>query len=314
MPVVSDAPTVVVLDAECDGRHVRGPLPAVTVLATRGRAAQHVCACVDVVLTDVPAPRPAVTVADVETAADEIRSAAARSPTAALTLVALLRQTRRLPVTSGLAAESAAYSMLLAGSEFRTWRAARPVRAVPPAASPVRLERADDILTVTLNRPERRNAFGVAIRDGLLDAFDLVGADPAIARVELRGAGPAFCSGGDLDEFGTATDVAAAHLVRLRASVAARVHTHREQVVAFVHGACIGAGVELPAFAARVVAAPDAFFALPEVAMGLVPGAGGTVSLPRRIGRRRTAYLALTGARLDPRRALDWGLVDAIGG
>ena len=81
-----------------------------------------------------------------------------------------------------------------------------------------------------------------------------------------------------------------------------------------MHGACIGAGVELPAFAARVVAAPDAFFALPEVAMGLVPGAGGTVSLPRRIGRRRTAYLALTGARLDSRRALDWGLVDAIGG
>ena len=62
---------------------------------------------------------------------------------------------------------------------------------------------------------------------------------------------------------------------------------------------CLGAGVELPAFAARVVAHANTSFALPELEMGLVPGAGGTVSLPRRIGRQRTAWLALTGQRLD---------------
>jgi enoyl-CoA hydratase/carnithine racemase len=61
-----------------------------------------------------------------------------------------------------------------------------------------------------------------------------------------------------------------------------------------------------------VSAAPDAFFELPELAMGLVPGAGGTASLPRRIGRQRTAWLALSGERIDARTALRWGLVDAI--
>jgi len=69
-----------------------------------------------------------------------------------------------------------------------------------------------------------------------------------------------------------------------------------------VHGACIGAGIELAAFAHHVIATPDAFFQLPEVGMGLIPGAGGTASLPRRIGRQRTAYLALTAAGLMPRR------------
>ena len=74
----------------------------------------------------------------------------------------------------------------------------------------------------------------------------------------------------------------------------------------------LGAGSELPAFARRVVAMEDAFFQLPEVAMGLVPGAGGTVSIPRRIGRQRTAYLALSGLRLDAATARRWGLVDEI--
>jgi enoyl-CoA hydratase/carnithine racemase len=81
-----------------------------------------------------------------------------------------------------------------------------------------------------------------------------------------------------------------------------------------VHGACIGAGAELPAFAARVVSRPDAFFQLPELSMGLVPGAGGTASLPRRIGRHRTAWLALTGERVDAGTALRWGLVDEVDG
>jgi enoyl-CoA hydratase/carnithine racemase len=85
-----------------------------------------------------------------------------------------------------------------------------------------------------------------------------------------------------------------------------------DRVEARVHGACVGAGAELPAFCRRVVAAPGAFFQLPEVGFGLVPGAGGTVSLPRRIGRQRTAWLALTGRRLPAELAREWGLVDEI--
>jgi enoyl-CoA hydratase/carnithine racemase len=70
--------------------------------------------------------------------------------------------------------------------------------------------------------------------------------------------------------------------------------------------------VELPAFAGRVAARADATFWLPELALGLCPGAGGTVSLPRRIGRQRTAWLALSGRAIDARTALDWGLVDEV--
>ena len=85
-----------------------------------------------------------------------------------------------------------------------------------------------------------------------------------------------------------------------------------ERLRARVHGTCIGAGVELPTFAAQVVATEDAVFQLPEVSMGLVPGSGGTVSLPRRIGRQRTAYMALSGTAIDARTALAWGLVDEL--
>jgi enoyl-CoA hydratase/carnithine racemase len=79
-----------------------------------------------------------------------------------------------------------------------------------------------------------------------------------------------------------------------------------------LHGACVGAGIELPAFTRHVAAREDAFFQLPEVSLGLVPGAGGTVSIPRRIGRQRTAWLAISSARLDPATALEWGLIDEL--
>ncbi|HYT40119.1 MAG TPA: enoyl-CoA hydratase/isomerase family protein, partial [Acidimicrobiia bacterium] len=79
-----------------------------------------------------------------------------------------------------------------------------------------------------------------------------------------------------------------------------------------LHGACIGAGIEMAAFAGRVIAHIDAVISLPEVGLGLIPGAGGTVSLPRRIGRHRTAELALGGGPIDAPTAQKWGLVDAI--
>jgi enoyl-CoA hydratase/carnithine racemase len=81
---------------------------------------------------------------------------------------------------------------------------------------------------------------------------------------------------------------------------------------AWVHGTCVGAGIELPAFCPLVVAAPGTTFRLPEVSMGLVPGAGGTASIPARIGRHRAAYMALSGSAVTAETALDWGLVDSI--
>ncbi|WP_253260213.1 enoyl-CoA hydratase/isomerase family protein, partial [Nocardia farcinica] len=89
-------------------------------------------------------------------------------------------------------------------------------------------------------------------------------------------AGPVFCSGGDLDEFGVATDLVAAYLVRLERAPWRIIHRLRERVTARVHGAGIGAGIEMTAFAGRLIADPGTYFLLPELAMGLVPGAGGT--------------------------------------
>jgi enoyl-CoA hydratase/carnithine racemase len=135
-----------------------------------------------------------------------------------------------------------------------------------------------------------------------------------VAEVHLRGEGPSFCSGGDLDEFGTFPDPATAHLVRVGRSAGAAIHAVTDRVVAHLHGSCVGSAIELAAFAGRVLAAPDTTVALPEVDFGLVPGAGGTVSLPRRIGRHRTALLALARRSIDARTALAWGLVDDLEG
>ena len=109
-----------------------------------------------------------------------------------------------------------------------------------------------------------------------------------------------------------AFDPATAHWIRsLRlpawrcARLADRLHVH-------VQGAAIGAGVEIAAFAGHVTATSDAWFQLPELKYGLIPGAGGTASLPRRIGRQRTAYMALSMKRIDAQTALAWGLVDEL--
>ena len=83
-------------------------------------------------------------------------------------------------------------------------------------------------------------------------------------------------------------------------------------MTAKVHGACIGAGIELAAFCKKIIAEEDAFFQLPEIGFGLLPGAGGTASLPRRIGRYDTALLAITGKTISSDEALKLGLIDEI--
>jgi len=150
------------------------------------------------------------------------------------------------------------------------------------------------------------------MRDELCDALSVALQDPSAPRIELRGAGRSFCSGGDLAEFGGFTDSSATHAIRLARHPARWMSRLAERTTVYLHGACFGAGIELPAFASRLVADPSTVVSLPEIGLGLIPGAGGTISLPQRIGRQRTAWLALTAARVDARTALDWGLVDAI--
>ena len=245
-------------------------------------------------------------------ARDIVRLSAER-PLCTGALAVLLQQTGLLPVWEGLVAESATYSTLLAGPEFARWLEDSPPRKpAPDGDEPVLVDRDGNRLTLTLNRPERRNAYGHAVRDALVSALQVARADPDVT-VEIDGRGPSFCSGGDLAEFGTAPSPAVAHLIRLQHSAGAVMHELAGRTTVWLHGACIGAGIELPAFAGRVVAAPDMELGLPEVSMGVVPGAGGTVSITRRIGRWRTAWLALAGHRVGAERALRWGLIDEIG-
>lgn len=239
---------------------------------------------------------------------EEVLAGISHAPVAAAVLVAHLRATADCPVGSALAAESAAYSVLQSAPEFRRWLARRP--ASVGDATPVRVERSGDVLHLTLDGAARHNAFGAGTRDELLEALHLAAVDPTITTVELRGAGSTFCSGGDLAEFGTAPDPATAHLLRVQHSPALAVHRLRDRVRPVLHGACIGAGIEIPSFADRVVARDGTWFRLPELAMGLIPGAGGTVGITRRIGRWRCAWMALTGLPVDLDTALTWGLVD----
>ncbi len=258
------------------------------------------------------AARCAVDVGDVDAAQELLTSAVDRNPATAVTLAQLLRITPSLPVRQALAMESAVYSTLLASSEFRRWRRTRPPKAPRTPFEPVRLTRVRSTLEVLLDDEVRRNAYSRTMRDGLVEAMSLVLLDPTITHCDLRGAGPSFCSGGDLDEFGTVDDPVVGHLIRQVQGAGAALYEVRDRVHAHLHGWCIGAGVEIPSFAGRITASTDAHFRLPELAMGLIPGAGGTVSIPRRIGRWRTAWMALTGQAVDARTALDWGLVDAL--
>jgi enoyl-CoA hydratase/carnithine racemase len=269
-------------------------------------------------------PREVVPVGDIpggpglDEALGWLRAAVERSPRAAVACGQLVRQTAVLDTGSALAAEAAAYSLLLGGPEFARWLGERDsVGRIRPRhrelpAEPVSISRDGGRLSIVLNDPARRNAFSARMRETLLDALLVGAADETVTSVELSGAGPAFCSGGDLDEFGTATDLVAAYLVRLSRAPWRVIDRMAAKVTVAVHGACVGAGTELAAYAGRVVAAEDAFFALPEVGMGLVPGAGGSVSVPRRAGRWRAAWLMLTGDRLPAATALRWGLVDEV--
>ena len=236
-----------------------------------------------------------------------------RAPLAAMTLVQVLRATDLLPIRQGLLVESMGFATLQAGPEFRAWLATRErARSVGGAGPPLRIERAGSMLTITLARPERRNALSVEVRDALVEALDLVASDPTIETAVIDGDGPDFCAGGDLAEFGTAPDPATAHAVRSTRSPASALVACRHRVDFRVQGACIGAGAELAAFGRTVIADADTWFRLPELGFGLIPGAGGCVSLVRRIGRQRTAWLAILGRRIDAATALALGLVDSV--
>lgn len=233
------------------------------------------------------------------------------APLARAAFEELMRRAPFATVDEGLEEESKVYSALQASPEFRAWRAATPRRPDTTRGPAVLVERVGDELRITLNRPHKANALNVQMRDEWLDALAVAHADPAL-HVTITGAGRNFCAGGDLDEFGTFPSPEEAHTIRLQRSIGRSIHEIRDRVTFRIHGACYGSGMELPAFAEKVIAAPDTRIALPELAIGLIPGAGGTVSITARIGIDRMRALTTSGASIDAQTALEWGLVDEI--
>jgi hypothetical protein len=290
--------------------HVRGFRAITVAVGRRAPVSPLIADATDLVLATKTCGRYAIVTDDPIAELAAIQSAVEASTPAALTLAWLLRGDRG-DVASALAAESAAYSTLLAGPDFVSWLRKRGPAWPRDDVGRVNVERVDDVLKVVLARPARRNAVDASMRSALFDAISIACHDPNL-KVRISALGPDFSAGGDLYEFGTAPDPATAHLVRVCGSVGLLLHRIRDRVTVRVHGACIGAGIELPSFAGEVVATPETSFRLPEISMGLVPGAGGTVSIPRRIGRWRTMWMALRGIRVEAETALRWGLVDAV--
>ena len=169
-------------------------------------------------------------------------------------------------------------------------------------------------LLVTLHRPEAANAMNTQLGRDLLALFDAIAADPAAQRcIVLTGAGTrAFCAGGDLKERNGMTDRQwqDQHLIferAIRALLACPV-----PLIAAVNGAAYAGGLEIALTADFIYAAPHARFALTEVTLGIMPGAGGTQSLPRAVGARRAKEIMLTGATFTVAEALEWGMVNRI--
>ena len=270
-------------------------------------------ACDILLTTDENPPAPWIGVESVEAALAPIAAQIAAQPTAATACAQVLRASLQLGFEQALAQESLAYSMLLASGGFLRWRAANPPRARADDPGPrVLIEEADGALSLRLNRAQARNAFDARMRDELCAALAFAAEHPDAPPVILSGEGPAFSAGGDLGEFGQAGDPGQAHLIRVLRSAAQGVRDLGPRITAHLHGACVGAGIEVPAAAGRVLAAHGTFFRLPEVSMGLIPGAGGTATIPRRIGRQRACWMAISGEAVDLATALAWGLVDEV--
>ena len=175
-------------------------------------------------------------------------------------------------------------------------------------------DRGEGLLLLTLDRPEVANAMNTQMGRDLLALFDDVNAAPARQRcIVLTGAGErAFCAGGDLKERNGMTDEAwqDQHLLferMVRAFAGCPV-----PVIGAVNGAAYAGGCELALLCDFIYAAETARFALTEVTLGIMPGAGGTQNLPRAIGERRAKEIILTGRPFTAAEAYEWGMVNRL--
>ena len=175
-------------------------------------------------------------------------------------------------------------------------------------------DKGDGLVLLTLNRPQVANAMNTQMGRDLLDFFDAVNGDPLAYRcIVMTGAGDkAFCAGGDLKERLGMTDETwqAQHLLferAVRAFIGCPV-----PVIGAINGAAYAGGCELALCCDFLYAAETARFALTEVTLGIMPGAGGTQNLPRAVGERRAKEIILTGRPFSAQEAFEWGMVNRL--
>ncbi len=180
--------------------------------------------------------------------------------------------------------------------------------------APLLFEKTDaGVAWLTLNRPDVLNAANMAMRDELSSALEAVRDDPDIYVAVFEGVGHrAFSAGADISEFGTAPSYAEARRARYERDIWGLMLSITKPLVAAIHGYAFGAGCELSLCCDIRIASDDATFALPEVALGYIPSAGGTQTLPRTIPPGVAREMILTGEPIDAQRALAIGLVTRV--
>src|SRR2546426_6375819 len=170
---------------------------------------------------------------------------------------------------------------------------------------------ADGVATVTLNRPAKRNALNRAVLEGLAGAFERLEGDPTVRVVVVRGAGPAFCSGMDLDDLARQQDASADPETSV-VSVLRRIEQCRHPTLAVVHGDAFAGGCELALHCDLRVAAEPASFAMPLARLGLVVPFTVGQKLIEIIGPAMTRQILMVGRPLTARRAYEIGMVHEV--
>jgi len=165
---------------------------------------------------------------------------------------------------------------------------------------------------VMLNRPEKHNALTLAMAKGLAATFNTLSSRSDIRVVLLSGSGKSFCAGADVSMLSKFKPEDAVKFHRQLNDVCWAIRACPKPVVAVLHGYALGGGLEIAEWADIRVAANTAKIGQPEVNIGLNGGAGGTVMLPRLVGRGAASYLAMTGDIVDAEYALRVGLVDLV--
>jgi enoyl-CoA hydratase/carnithine racemase len=191
-------------------------------------------------------------------------------------------------------------------------RRERPLSASAQEAAPVLYDKDGAVAIVSLNRPHVLNAYNVAMRDALYEILSAVRDDPEVGAMLLRGNGSAFCTGGDVREFGSAPSPVIAREARWRRDVWHLLRSLPQPTIAAVHGYAVGGGFEMALLCDLCIAAHDARFAYPETGLGMIPGVAGTQTTPRALGLGRALDLILTGRWLSAAHAHQLGLVTRV--